>query len=83
MDCVCDNGWSSFNINPWMHNGDGYQGYLGNPDGQGNCIMSIWTGEPWIMEIALKDGSDFGFDFEGIINAKLLTVATETVKVLN
>lgn len=35
------------------------------------------------MEIALKDDSDFGFDFEGIINAKLLTVATETVKVLN
>lgn len=83
VDCVCDNGWGSFNINPWMHNGDGYQGYLGNPDRQGNCIMSIWTGEPWIMEIALKDSSDFGFDFEGIINAKLLTVATETVKVLN
>lgn len=83
IDCVCDNGWGKFNINPWMHNGDGFQGYLGNPDGQGNCVMSIWAGEPWTMELSLKDDGEFGFEFEEIVNAKLLTINKETVKVLN
>ena len=83
IDCICDNGWGKFNINPWMHNGDGFQGYLGNPDGQGNCVMSIWAGEPWTMELSLKEGGEFGFEFEEIVNAKLLTVNKETVKVLN
>lgn len=82
VDCECDNGWGKFNINPWMHNGDGYQGYLGNYDWQTNkCLMSIWTGEPWEMEISLKDGSDFAFEFENFKNVELITAQTKTIQV--
>lgn len=62
----CNNQYGTFNINPWIHNGDKWAGYIGNYDAELDKVVLTFTQtDVWSCNFLAADGSDLNIlEFE-------------------